>query len=256
MLRRQGFEVVGAPDASMKLIPPRLQHLCLSGQDNGSVIVTVTTARMMKVSVDQIVDVVAMRDGFVAASRAVLMVRFVRCARVIGRARGRIRFGDRQRMFVNMALMHVMQVAIMQVVLVSVVLHALVAAIGPMNVAMIVVRVTVECAMAHMGSLLFIVVVAVSSLFDRVVKSRVKNVGDVLVGKRIEDVLAGAPTAHKMLRPQKSQLLGHRRNPNPGGFRKLRNTPFALRQAHQKPKTRFIARGTKKPGRAFERMAR
>jgi hypothetical protein len=50
--------------------------------------------RMVEVSGDQIVDVVAMRDRFVATARTVDMLRFMLATVVTGRAAGRVLFAD------------------------------------------------------------------------------------------------------------------------------------------------------------------
>ena len=62
-------------------------------------------------AVYEIVDVVAMRDGFMSASGAVLVAGFVGIAGVVGRALGRVGGVDLQAVLVHMVRMRVMEVA-------------------------------------------------------------------------------------------------------------------------------------------------
>lgn len=89
--------------------------------------------------VDQIVDVITMRNGFVPAARAVHMLCLVRRAGMTGRAPGRVLVVHREAMVVHVIPVHVMQVTIVQEVHMLLVAHAGVPAI--IGVAMIVIAV-------------------------------------------------------------------------------------------------------------------
>jgi hypothetical protein len=82
-----------------------------SGQLHGPVIVAVITMRMMQPSAHEIIDVVTMRNGFMPTGRAVLV-----CAAGLRRAMDGIGSVDRDDMFVDVVLMHMVEVAIMQIV--------------------------------------------------------------------------------------------------------------------------------------------
>ncbi|HMJ30599.1 MAG TPA: hypothetical protein VK512_17965 [Xanthobacteraceae bacterium] len=74
-------------------------------------VIAVIAVWVMKLPVHEIVDVIAMRDGFVPAVRAVLV-------RAMGfrRATRWVLCGDGDDMLVNVILMHVVKVAIMKIV--------------------------------------------------------------------------------------------------------------------------------------------
>jgi hypothetical protein len=90
--------------------------------------------RVMQVSAHEIVDVVPVRHGLVAAARSVDVGRGVRSARVRGRACGRIRAPDGDPMFVDMVAVHVVQVAVVEIVHVTVVVDGDVTAACPVDV--------------------------------------------------------------------------------------------------------------------------
>ncbi len=81
-----------------------------------AVIVAVSVVGMMEMAVHQIIDMVAMGNGFVSASRAVLVVGFVGLARVVGRASGWIGGIDLKAVLVHMVRMRVVQVPVVKVV--------------------------------------------------------------------------------------------------------------------------------------------
>jgi hypothetical protein len=63
------------------------------------VIVAVTVMRMTQVPIDQVIDVIAMRDGLVATTRAVNVPRFVLAAVVTGGASIGVLLADRNYVF-------------------------------------------------------------------------------------------------------------------------------------------------------------
>lgn len=105
------------------------------------VIVTVPFARVMKVPVDDEVDVVSVRDCIVSATFSVSVRCIVPRARVARRAGGRIRGAHAERVLVDVVAVHMVQVPAAEKVFVSLVREALVAASRP--VLMRVIRVGV-----------------------------------------------------------------------------------------------------------------
>ena len=110
-------------------------------------IVAVIAVWMMQVAVDQIIDVVAVRDRLVAASWAMNMAGLVPRARVSRRAPVGILRRHFYDMFIDVTRMHVMQVTIVQIVHMITVLHGRMAASGTMLV--VVVGVVGQFAVCH-----------------------------------------------------------------------------------------------------------
>jgi hypothetical protein len=98
------------------------------------VIVAVLVVLVVEVSVDDVVDMVAMRDGIVPALAAVRVAALVRTTRVGRRAACRVRLSGFEDVFVNVPLMDVMQMSLVQVVLMSLVLDRLVPTGRPVSV--------------------------------------------------------------------------------------------------------------------------
>jgi len=92
------------------------------------VIVAVVAVGVVEVVTDQVVDVVAVRHGFVSAAGAVLMVGSVTFVDVIRAAVG-IEIAYRQDVLVHMVLMRMVEVAIVDVVDMAFVFDGSVAAI-------------------------------------------------------------------------------------------------------------------------------
>jgi len=80
------------------------------------VIVAVIAVGMMEVPADHVIDVIAVRNGRVAAVGTVLVPLVVFAAIMLGSALGRIGCADGQLMFLNLAAVCVMQVPFMQVI--------------------------------------------------------------------------------------------------------------------------------------------
>jgi hypothetical protein len=81
---------------------------------HGAVIIAMIAVWMMKVAVDEIVDVIAMRHGFVTASRTVYMTGIVTACTV--RAGVGVRRTDLYLVLVDVISMRMMQMPVMQVV--------------------------------------------------------------------------------------------------------------------------------------------
>ena len=102
-------------------------------------VVAVLAVRMMQVSRDEVVDVIAVRDGLVATARAVDVTLGVPRAAMRGRARGGVRRVDREGALVDVSVVRTMKVAVMEIVDVVAVANGGVAA--GRTVGVIVVRV-------------------------------------------------------------------------------------------------------------------
>ena len=85
-------------------------------------VVAVVAVRMVQVAVDEIVDMIAVRNLRVATIRAVDVPRLMAAALVMGRAFIGVRRSHRQHALINMVAMVMMQVTVVQVINVSVVL--------------------------------------------------------------------------------------------------------------------------------------
>jgi hypothetical protein len=86
----------------------------------GTMIVAVVAVRMMQVSANQIIDMVAVRRALMSAIRAMRVFATVRFAVMLRSAVVRIRVTYRYRVFVDVIRVDVMQMAIMKIVDVSV----------------------------------------------------------------------------------------------------------------------------------------
>ena len=83
---------------------------------NRAVIVAVIAVRMVQVSVYQIVDVVAVRYGFMSAAGAVAVARFVTAAGVIRRAAVGIFAAHFQHVLVNVVAVWMMEVTVVKII--------------------------------------------------------------------------------------------------------------------------------------------
>ncbi len=99
--------------------------------------VAVTVVRVMQVTVDEIIDVISMRDGHVATPFAMLMRRVMSSAPMCRRAVRRVGRGDIDPMLIDRIAVLMVKVAIVQIVHVSVVEHGRVAATLTMHMRMI-----------------------------------------------------------------------------------------------------------------------
>jgi hypothetical protein len=93
----------------------RLLVVAHSGELDRAVIITVIAMRMMKVAVDQIVDVIAVRHRFVSAARPVHVACIMGTAGVAWRTLVRIFRAHLKFVLVYMIAMRMMQVTVMQV---------------------------------------------------------------------------------------------------------------------------------------------
>jgi hypothetical protein len=100
------------------------------------VVVAVAVVRVVEMAVDQVIGVIAVRHAGMAAAGAMDVTGGVAGAPVVGRALGRIGRVDRDRAFVDVIAVDLVQVAVVQVVDVAGVLDREVAAVGAVNMIM------------------------------------------------------------------------------------------------------------------------
>lgn len=109
------------------------------GDFDGAVIVAVTFARVVQMAVDDVVDVITMRQRVVSTPGTVRVIGGVACAGMTRRTCRGVGPVHGELVLVYVIAVHVVEVPIVKVVVVSVVLDALVAAAGAVNVGMVVV---------------------------------------------------------------------------------------------------------------------
>lgn len=109
----------------------------MSGPPHWAVVIAVVAVWMVQMAVHQIVNVIAMRDGGVAAIGAVLVALVVAAASVVGSASGGIGGVYIQAMLFHVVALLMVQMAVVQIIHVALVLDSGVAAARPMNVLVI-----------------------------------------------------------------------------------------------------------------------
>jgi len=120
---------VGRLGISIPSLREKREHI--SGrQSQWAVVVAVVTVWKVQVAVDQIIDMVAVRDHVVAAVGAVDVAGVVTCTAMLGSAGGRVGVGDGNDVFVNMVAVREVQVTIMQIINVIIVMDGSMAAVG------------------------------------------------------------------------------------------------------------------------------
>ena len=92
-------------------------------------VVAVVAVRVVQVAINEVVNVVAMRYGFVSAAGAVYMSRFVAVAVMIWGADVRVGGADGDAVLIDVVAVRMVQVAVVQIVNVAVVLDGGVAAV-------------------------------------------------------------------------------------------------------------------------------
>ena len=106
-------------------------------------IVAMIAVRVMQVAVDQIVDMVTVRDGFMAAAGPVLVTLRMAAASMLRRARVGILGADIEDVFVEVVAVRVMQVTVVEIIHVVAVLHGDVSAARPVSVRVVVVNLVI-----------------------------------------------------------------------------------------------------------------
>lgn len=102
----------------------------------GAVVIAMAAMRVMEMSVDEIVDVISVRNRFMAATGTMLMPGLVTGAEVIRRTSRRIGVTHLDHVLIDVIAVRLMQVAVVQVVDVIAVLDGDMAAAGAVNVGM------------------------------------------------------------------------------------------------------------------------
>ena len=109
-----------------------------SGRDSyRSLIIAMVAMRIVEMPVDQVIDMLSMRDCFMAAVRAMHVLPSVSLAPVGRRAAFRIVPRDGEYVLIDMVIMRVMQVSVMQVTNVIIVHDARMAALRAVRMGMI-----------------------------------------------------------------------------------------------------------------------
>jgi hypothetical protein len=137
---------------------PFLRGLVISGDAECPVMIAMTVVLMVKVTVDEIVDVTAMRNGGMTAAGTMAMSGVMGAADVPIRARAGVRSTHRDGVFVDVAVMVVMQMPVVEIVDVIVVADREVSTVVSVNVTVILVR---TMRGSHGGSFLVRVLAAV-----------------------------------------------------------------------------------------------
>lgn len=81
-----------------------------------SMVITVIAVRVMKMAINEIVDVIAVRHGLVTTARTMDMPGFMAGTTVFRRATVRVLFTHFNHMLIDMILMRMMKVTVMQII--------------------------------------------------------------------------------------------------------------------------------------------
>jgi len=100
------------------------------------VVVTVLVVRVMQMSVDDTVDMVAVRNRAMSTRSAVGMARGVSGGRIGRRAASRIHLARAENVLVDVSLVDMMQVPVVKIVLVAFVFDGLVPAVGTIRMSL------------------------------------------------------------------------------------------------------------------------
>ena len=119
-----------------------------SGGHQRAVIVAMVAMRMMQVAVDEVADVIAVRHGFMPAVRAMLVILCVSGTGMLRRAAVRVRGRNLDHVLIDVAVVHMVQVAVMQIVDMARVLDGRMTAAGTVDVGVIGV---LRIATGHQG---------------------------------------------------------------------------------------------------------
>ena len=180
---------------------------------------------VMQAAIDEIVDVIAMGDGFMAATRPVDVARLVTLMAVLRRALIRVRLAHLDDVLVDAVAVRVVQMAVMQIVDMVAMAHGRVPAIGPVIVRMLGLGQMVVLMVGHCASFIVMGVVGFASMVDRVLD----EVQDMSVAKRIEDRLTLPPALHQAGRVQDLQARRNRAELVAAFQGEIRDGPFPVR---------------------------
>ncbi|WP_446479919.1 hypothetical protein [Bradyrhizobium cenepequi] len=186
-------------------------------------IVAMIAVGMVQMPGDEIIDMVAMRDRFVAAARAMDVSSIMSGAAMVGRATIRVRVAHLNPMFVHMIGVRVVKMAIVQIIHVVAVPDGNVAALGSMHV--VVVGMMRKVAGGHFRR----------PFLDSVVFASMRNgILDefeyMVIGDRIDRVLAFAPTFDQPGLQQHLQACRNRADCLVFGLSEFADIPLARSQ--------------------------
>jgi hypothetical protein len=111
-----------------------MEALTGSSELDGAVIVTVIAVWVVQVSMDKVVDMVAVRDGGVTATRTVHVIVGVGTTSMTRSTVGGVLTPDLESMLIDMVAVRMVEMAIVQVVDVSIVSQRNMPTIGPVRV--------------------------------------------------------------------------------------------------------------------------
>jgi hypothetical protein len=215
------------------------------------VVVAVAAVGVMEMTVDEIVDVVAVRDCFVAATGAVDMGGVMSATGVFRGAGGRVERRESDAVFVDVAVMQVVQMTIVEIVDVIVVPDGGVAAAG-----FVLVRMFGMGGADGHGYLLLIGIEGgetgqIGAAFAGVGQGVEQQVGHVLVGQTVENVFTVAAAGDEAFVAEDAQALGDGRQVFALGRGDFGDAGFALAELGQQPEPGRIAEGAKDAGGAL-----
>jgi len=172
------------------------------------VVVAVAAVGMVEVSVDEVVDVVAVGNGFVAAAGAVDMGGVMSATSVFWGADSRVDRRESDAVLIDVAVMQVVQMAIVEIVDVILMLDGGVAAAGFVLVRMF--------GMGVAGGHVLLLLVGIEggeagqigAAFAGVGQGVEQQVGHVLVGQTVENVFTVAAAGNEAFVAQDAQALG------------------------------------------------
>jgi hypothetical protein len=123
----------------LRRISDSLERDAISGFRDRAMVIAMAVVRIVEMPFDQVIDMVAMRHGLMAAIRPMLMFNRMPHAFVLRRAVLGVGRGYADYMFIDVAVMRVMQMPIVQVINMTIVHDPRMAAPRPMRVVMIFV---------------------------------------------------------------------------------------------------------------------
>lgn len=174
-------------------------------------------------AVDEVVDMIAVRDRFVAAARTVNVSGIMPGAAMVRRATIRVLVAHLNAMFVNMTGVRVVKMTIVEVVHVVAMLNRDVAALR--SVRMIVIGMMGKIAGGHFD-VLFLGSVVFASVRDGILD----ELEYVVIGDRIDRVLAFAPTFDQSRLQQHLQACRNGADSVVFSFGELADIPLACSQ--------------------------
>ena len=177
----------------------------LTDNGDGTMVVAVVAVREVQVSIDQVIDVVAVRYSIMAAVRAVGMGVVVAFTFMAVSAAGRVGLAHFKSVLVDVPVMLVVHMAVVQIIHVIVVLDRGVAAVGAVCVGMVFMNRVIKC---HGDVLLYRTwCVAGGSAFRGMRQSVTNQIVHVPVGKKIERVLDVSAPPDDIVCPEYTKTL-------------------------------------------------